>query len=482
MADLPPLAYGKVIGRFLANVSDGPDIDSLPEFPPLEGTVTFTAQTPKILVAEAAPDPATVVQLPEHYVATLDEDGYLTWRNQRGVRLIAPNGDTNPTGWTWRATFNFTYDGERVPFAAFSFPVPAYIPGPDPEDPDEDSTGLVDLTRVSPVPASNGEAVVRGLSVVDVSLTGDALVFELDNGTSLDPVTVPQLTVATDAATASAASATTAGAHAAAAQAALDGFSIEVGTVTEGPADVDIHGGPPGPWVADFVLPPGPAGPPAPDADATTKGILRIAGDLGGNAANPTVPGLAGKAPLVHGHAAADITDSTAVGRGVLTAATQSAARGAIGAGTSNLALGTTAGTACEGNDPRLSNARTPTAAGQVYDFEYVHTTGTRAAGAGNVLPQGIKLLRDITVTQVTWRGNTADASGNTVVELRKNGAQVSGTSKTIAAADQTAGGANATVTGSWNYDAGEILLPYTVSVGTTPGLYWVAEIKAVTR
>lgn len=111
-----------------------------------------------------------------------------------------------------------------------------------------------------------------------------------------------------------------------------------------------------------------------------------------------------------------------------------------------------------------------------------MHTTGTRAAGAGNVLPQGIKLLRDITVTQVTWRGNTADASGNTVVELRKNGAQVSGTSKTIAAADQTAGGTNATVTGSWNYNAGEILLPYTVSVGTTPGLYWVAEIKAVTR
>jgi len=40
--------------------------------------------------------------------------------------------------------------------------------------------------------------------------------------------------------------------------------------------------------------------------------------------------------------------------------ATQSAARDSIGAGTSNLALGTTAGTAAAGNDPRLSDARTP--------------------------------------------------------------------------------------------------------------------------
>lgn len=44
--------------------------------------------------------------------------------------------------------------------------------------------------------------------------------------------------------------------------------------------------------------PPGPPGPSAVDADATTKGILKLAGDLGGTADLPTVPGLAGKAPL----------------------------------------------------------------------------------------------------------------------------------------------------------------------------------------
>ncbi|MCA7085847.1 hypothetical protein K7G19_19850 [Cupriavidus sp. DB3] len=46
----------------------------------------------------------------------------------------------------------------------------------------------------------------------------------------------------------------------------------------------------------------------------------------------------------------AQITDATSVGRAVLTAADQAAARTAIGAGTSNLAIGTTATTAMAGN------------------------------------------------------------------------------------------------------------------------------------
>jgi hypothetical protein len=36
----------------------------------------------------------------------------------------------------------------------------------------------------------------------------------------------------------------------------------------------------------------------APDADATTKGLIRLNGDLSGTADNPTVPGLAGKANI----------------------------------------------------------------------------------------------------------------------------------------------------------------------------------------
>lgn len=45
-----------------------------------------------------------------------------------------------------------------------------------------------------------------------------------------------------------------------------------------------------------------------------------------------------------------EISDASAVGKSVLTAATAAAARTAIGAGTSNLAIGTTASTAKAGN------------------------------------------------------------------------------------------------------------------------------------
>lgn len=51
-----------------------------------------------------------------------------------------------------------------------------------------------------------------------------------------------------------------------------------------------------------------------------------------------------------HTHTAANISDSSAVGRSVLTAADAAAARTAIGAGTSNLVIGTTGTTAMAGN------------------------------------------------------------------------------------------------------------------------------------
>ena len=47
------------------------------------------------------------------------------------------------------------------------------------------------------------------------------------------------------------------------------------------------------------------------DATTSTKGIVQLAGDLGGTASAPTVPGLAGKANTVHTHAATDIASGT---------------------------------------------------------------------------------------------------------------------------------------------------------------------------
>ncbi|PPJ31619.1 hypothetical protein C5E45_27305 [Nocardia nova] len=115
--------------------------------------------------------------------------------------------------------------------------MPVYVPGPDPGNPDEGASSLVDLTKVSPVPASNGER--------------------------LDPVTVPQITAATDAAAAAATSASEADAARDAAQAAVDSFTLAVGTITTGasdaPASLTVSGGPPH-WVVDGVLPKGDTG------------------------------------------------------------------------------------------------------------------------------------------------------------------------------------------------------------------------------
>lgn len=169
------------------------------------------------------------------------------------------------------------------------------------------------------------------------------------------------------------------------------------------------------------------------------------------------------------------ISDATTVGKALLTATDAAAGRTTLG-----VAYGTSSGTVCQGNDSRLSDARTPTAAGQVADVSVVAfgANTARAASSAGDFPFGVKLQRAITFSSVTFRAATADASGNLVVELRKNGLQVSGTSTTIAAASQVAGG---TSTGTWSFAEGDILTVYVTGVGTTPGTGLVADIKGLT-
>lgn len=141
---------------------------------------------------------------------------------------------------------------------------------------------------------------------------------------------------------------------------------------------------------------------------------------------------------------------------------------------TLSVAYGTTAGTAAQGNDARLSDARTPTAHSHnvVIPIEYeVHATyGTRAVGYGdNTL--GFLVPSNFTLTGIVFRGETADASGSSTVELRKNGTQVTGTSKTITAANQWGYDGDIIVSGlSEALVAGDVLRPYISAIGTTPG------------
>ena len=64
----------------------------------------------------------------------------------------------------------------------------------------------------------------------------------------------------------------------------------------------------------------------------------------------------------IHTHPASAISDSTTAGRALVTAASATAQRTALGLGNSaTLNVGTSAGTVAAGNDSRLSDARTPT-------------------------------------------------------------------------------------------------------------------------
>lgn len=116
---------------------------------------------------------------------------------------------------------------------------------------------------------------------------------------------------------------------------------------------------------------------------------------------------------------------------------------------------------------------------GQVADLSLVAfaATTTRATGTGD-FPFGVKLQRAVTFSSVTFRCATADGSGSLVVELQKNGSQVTGTSTTIAYGSQVSGG---TSTGDWSFAAGDILTVYVTAIGGTPGKGLCADIKGLT-
>ncbi|MFC6011370.1 hypothetical protein [Nocardia lasii] len=425
MADLPPLEYGKVVGRFLANINDGPDLGDLPEFPPLTGTLTFTADAPKVLVPGATAGPATYVQLPKHYECQLDEFGYLTWRGKRGVRLVAPSPATNPSDWTWRVSFDLSYDGERIPLEPYSFNVPKYMPGPDSENPDGGATGLVDLTLVSPVPASAGNAVVMGPPGTGLQIDGQVNTYaELPAA----PAIGSQFIVKSDGLL----------------------YIYRVGGWTANGQGIVVRG-PAGTTQWSGISGKPATFPPVIGDTATTA----VAGD------DPRLNNA--RVPTAHTHPASQIADSTAVGRTLLTAADAAAVRTAVDAVSSS--------------DPRLSDARTPTAAGQAYDIALKSHSGIRTAGAGSTIPEGVRIERAITISKVTYRGETA-GTGNLVVELRKNGTAVAGTSATIAAANHAL---DTTVTGTWSFAIGDRVTVHVTTVDSPAGRGLQASMRGVT-
>ena len=116
---------------------------------------------------------------------------------------------------------------------------------------------------------------------------------------------------------------------------------------------------------------------------------------------------------------AANISDSTAIGRSLITAADSAAARTAIGAGTSNLTIGTTGSTAKAGNyQPTAANISDSTATGRSL------LTATDASAAKTVL----------TLTKSDVGLGNVDNTSDTA----KNSAAVTLTNKTISGLSNT--------------------------------------------
>ena len=97
-----------------------------------------------------------------------------------------------------------------------------------------------------------------------------------------------------------------------------------------------------------------------------------------------TQTALNAKANTTHTHTTNDLSDASSVGKSVLTAATTTAARTAIGAGTSDLTIGTTGTTAAAGNHTHVAaNITDTTTTGRAVMTAVDATAARTAIGAG---------------------------------------------------------------------------------------------------
>ena len=148
--------YGTVTGQFIASVADSYDDDVLPDSKPMGGQVIFTPSVPYVKNTSTTPNPLTIVKTA--ITAVIDEEGYLctqsisstTGKYVRGVQLVATDDpNLNPVGWVWNVEYKMTLDGRAVSGPAkHSIEVPM--------------GSTVDLTDVSPVASSAGNAIVKG--------------------------------------------------------------------------------------------------------------------------------------------------------------------------------------------------------------------------------------------------------------------------------------------------------------------------------
>jgi hypothetical protein len=176
------------------------------------------------------------------------------------------------------------------------------------------------------------------------------------------------------------------------------------------------------------------------------------------------------RTPAAHNQAASTISDSTATGREVLTAADASAARTAIGAGTSNLVVSSTApqslgATAAAGNTGQAADAghvharSTYAELGPVADG-IVFTISNRGetATASTFYDESLPLSFAVTVTKITFITHI-DNTGSSTTTLSAYKRTAAGTKATLLSANATLASGVSVAVGSLSGTAGVLSL-----------------------
>jgi len=104
------------------------------------------------------------------------------------------------------------------------------------------------------------------------------------------------------------------------------------------------------------------------------------------------------------------------------------------------------------------------------YPLTLAATLGTRKVGMTELVTGSGPLADGVTFSKMVLTFETADASGNTSVQILKNGGTMSGMTLTCSAAAQAGAIAGRTVTGSWAFAVGDVLTVQITGVGTPPG------------
>ena len=105
-------------------------------------------------------------------------------------------------------------------------------------------------------------------------------------------------------------------------------------------------------------------------------------------------------------------------------------------------------------------------------DFVWISRTGVRAVGTGD-LAAGMVVARPFTISKVIYQFDTADASGSTTVQIRRNGSNVTASQLAVTAANQADGSGTdtaRTATFTQAYSVGDRFALGCTAVGTTPG------------